>query len=298
MPKQGPPKLNAIGPRISMIPRRDDGVSAAAVRAVDAATAPVGGGAGAASAPGGPLRLRIGACCLPHPDKAHYGGEDAHFVSAVGGGALGVADGVGGWADSGVNPAEYSRSLMTVACAYLEGRDAVYSPSAPPAGPRLDPRGALDTAHRKTRLPGSATACVVQLDAPRRALRAANLGDSGFIVARRGAIAARSAPLQHFFDCPFQFGAYPEYVEATDTAEQADAYDIAVEPGDVIVAASDGLWDNAFDKEILGLLPRDPSEVEDAASRIAALARRHAADAKFSPPEKRMPASFSHHGRS
>jgi serine/threonine protein phosphatase PrpC len=34
-----------------------------------------------------------------------YGGEDAYFVSSVGGGALGVADGVGGWADSGVNPA-------------------------------------------------------------------------------------------------------------------------------------------------------------------------------------------------
>jgi len=50
------------------------------------------------------------------------------------------------------------------------------------------------------------------------------------------------------------------------------------------VAASDGLWDNAFDKEILGLLPRDPSEVDDAAARIAALARRHAADTKFSSP--------------
>lgn len=31
--------------------------------------------------------------------------------------------GVGGWAESGVNPAEYSRMLMRVACAYIEGAD-------------------------------------------------------------------------------------------------------------------------------------------------------------------------------
>jgi serine/threonine protein phosphatase PrpC len=34
-----------------------------------------------------------------------YGGEDAFFVSNAGGGAMGVADGVGGWQESGVNPA-------------------------------------------------------------------------------------------------------------------------------------------------------------------------------------------------
>lgn len=37
--------------------------------------------------------------------QAHYGGEDAHFVSNIDGGALGVADGVGGWNDSGISPA-------------------------------------------------------------------------------------------------------------------------------------------------------------------------------------------------
>ncbi len=73
------------------------------------------------------LQLKTAVCYLPHPDKVialiwvlhlicalskatstiqvHYGGEDAFFVSSVGGGALGVADGVGGWQESGVNPA-------------------------------------------------------------------------------------------------------------------------------------------------------------------------------------------------
>ena len=34
-----------------------------------------------------------------------YGGEDAFFISDAGGGAMGVADGVGGWQESGINPA-------------------------------------------------------------------------------------------------------------------------------------------------------------------------------------------------
>ncbi len=63
-------------------------------------------------------------------------------------------------------------------------------------------------------------------------------GDSGFIIIRHKKIIARSKPLQHYFDCPLQFGAFPEYVDATDTVEQADLYEINVQPGDIIVAGN------------------------------------------------------------
>jgi hypothetical protein len=43
--------------------------------------------------------------CFANMKQVHYGGEDAYFVSDAGGGAIGVADGVGGWQESGVNPA-------------------------------------------------------------------------------------------------------------------------------------------------------------------------------------------------
>jgi protein phosphatase PTC7 len=153
----------------------------------------------------------------------------------VGGGALGVADGVGGWADSGVNPAEYSRRFMEVAKAYLEG-SAEFGGKAG----AIDPRGALNTAHANTRVAGSATACVLQLDKKNGALAAANLGDSGFFVARGRKVAAKSKPLQHFFDCPLQFGSYPEFVEATDTADQAEMFDLPLQVGDIIVAGGGG----------------------------------------------------------
>ena len=48
--------------------------------------------------------------------QAATGGEDAFFVSDLGDGAVGVADGVSGWADDGVDPADYSRCALIRPC--------------------------------------------------------------------------------------------------------------------------------------------------------------------------------------
>lgn len=45
---------------------------------------------------------------IPHPEKAHRGGEDAFFNSSL---LLAVADGVGGWNSHGIDPSKYSRFL-------------------------------------------------------------------------------------------------------------------------------------------------------------------------------------------
>jgi hypothetical protein len=146
--------------------------------------------------------------------------------------------------------------------------------------PRPDPRSAMDAAHRLVRVPGSATAVLAQLDAASGKLCTANLGDSGLMVLRRGggggggaaagaaaagtasaaasaaSVVFRSRPLQHFFDCPLQLGACPEFVDATDGADQAECRDVPVLPGDVIVMGSDGLWDNMFDGEVAEVVAR------------------------------------------
>ena len=59
---------------------------------------------------------------VPHPEKASKGGEDAVCVSKTGK-LIGVADGVGGWAEVGVDPSEYSRSLMKHSLMAYEERD-------------------------------------------------------------------------------------------------------------------------------------------------------------------------------
>ena len=282
------------------------------------------------------LCLRFAAKNIPHPNKAHYGGEDAWFVSDVAASA-GIADGVGGWQEAGVNPADYSRALMATARQYLEECATLYpdvtssaewlaaQPGAaefaaaaerqarmaraavsvdeeeggmgprPPAAPLVTssvdgPRTAveaLDVAHRSTRLPGSATACVVRLRQDgrdgRAVLDAANLGDSGFLIVRAGRLHFQTPAMQHFFDCPLQFGMPPD----TDYAEDAAVFELEVQPGDAIVMATDGLLDNLYPEDILRLAPRSADGVEAAAAALAAAAAANAADPEFESPYTR-----------
>ncbi len=45
---------------------------------------------------------------IPHVEKAYKGGEDAFCAHDQ---LLSVADGVGGWAEQGVDPAKFSKAL-------------------------------------------------------------------------------------------------------------------------------------------------------------------------------------------
>ncbi|GJP38959.1 hypothetical protein CLOM_g23362, partial [Closterium sp. NIES-68] len=175
-----------------------------------------------------------------------------------------VADGVGGWADVGVDAGAYARELMG------EAEAAV----------RREPKGCADTlrvltsAHAKTRSEGSCTACLVVLTADR--LQAANLGDSGFVVVRNGRIIFKSPPQQHDFNFPFQLGS-----DGGDSPSAAEVFSLPVAAGDVVVVGTDGLFDNVFDSELAStvmhslLAGREPQHT---AEHIATLARTRAQD--------------------
>lgn len=49
--------------------------------------------------------------------QASYGGEDAFFISQERSTAFGVADGVGGWVKSGINPAGLISFAISVSSA-------------------------------------------------------------------------------------------------------------------------------------------------------------------------------------
>ena len=50
---------------------------------------------------------------LPHPERVKDKGEDAFFISRQGCGALGVADGVGGWVENGnISAGDYARQAF------------------------------------------------------------------------------------------------------------------------------------------------------------------------------------------
>ncbi|KAH0711160.1 hypothetical protein KY284_012587 [Solanum tuberosum] len=137
------------------------------------------------------LKLNSGSCYLPHPDKEDTGGEDAHFICSDEQ-AIGVADGVGGWADLGIDAGKYARELMSNSVAAIQDE---------PKG-SVDPARVLDKAYTCTKAKGSSTACIIALTD--QGLHAVNLGDSGFIVVRDGSTVFRSPVQQHDFNFTYQ----------------------------------------------------------------------------------------------
>lgn len=170
--------------------------------------------------------------CIPHPEKADKGGEDAYFIQAH---ALGVFDGVGGWSSIGIDPGLYSKQLAHLTSTYI-ARDGPASAT-----------DALRTATDNNRAIGSSTACVVGLDAER--LVGVNLGDSGLLVIRRGAVVYRTSEQQHYFNCPYQIG-----TDSLDTVDVGAPIDFSLQDGDCLVMGTDGLWDNVFTDRIVEIV--------------------------------------------
>ncbi|KAA8537655.1 hypothetical protein F0562_027263 [Nyssa sinensis] len=210
------------------------------------------------------LKLLSGSCYLPHPDKEETGGEDAHFICADEQ-AIGVADGVGGWADLGVDAGQYARELMSNSVTAIEEE---------PKG-SIDPARVLEKAHSSTKAKGSSTACIIALTD--QGLHAINLGDSGFIVVRDGCTIFRSPVQQHDFNFTYQL----ESGNGGDMPSSGQVFTIPVAPGDVIIAGTDGLFDNLYNNEVTAVVVqamRAGLGPQVTAQKIAALARQRAQD--------------------
>lgn len=107
---------------------------------------------GRSASDGNSLKLVSGACNLPHLEKVKTGGEDAYFICSEKQ-VVGVADGVGGWADYGIDAGEYARELMSQAMIAVQ--------QEPQGG--IDPARVMEKAHSLTKCKGSSTACILAL---------------------------------------------------------------------------------------------------------------------------------------
>nr|DAD28899.1 TPA_asm: hypothetical protein HUJ06_030367 [Nelumbo nucifera] len=200
--------------------------------------------------------LKAGSFYIPKKNALKPQGEDAHFICPQQQ-AFGVADGVGGWVKQGVDSGEYARELMKNSTIALqaEPEDAV------------DLERVLRVACSNTNAIGSSTACIMQLF--NECLHAVNVGDSGFLVIRDGKIFYSSPIQQHKFNCPYQLGNNPK-CDQPNSAMVSDytcfpasfcaifenfhidyflswicqVLKVPIKLGDVIVAGTDGLFDN------------------------------------------------------
>merc|ERR1712113_739125 len=105
----------------------------------------------------------------------------------------------------------------------------------------------LTDAHSMMTCGASATACILLPGAS--VVHATNFGDSGWMWYRSGELQDRSFAQTYRFNAPYQLAASNK-----GAVDLADSRDLAVKPGDVLVVATDGLYDNLFDDEIGGIV--------------------------------------------
>ncbi|KAI9275360.1 phosphatase 2C-like domain-containing protein [Sporodiniella umbellata] len=178
-------------------------------------------------------------------------GEDAYFRRSD---AIGVADGIGGWANTaGANSGLYSSRLMHYANEEMNRFEDTedpyffeYNEADPLEILRNSYEQSLEEA-KEMNILGSTTACLAVLRHDE--LRVANIGDCGISIIRHHQYVFRSEEQQHAFNFPYQLG-----LLSRDQPKDAQSFTVKVEKGDIVIMATDGLYDNLFDKTILSLV--------------------------------------------
>jgi len=210
----------------------------------------------------------------------HDCGEDAFFVAGASRSAavLGIADGVGQWSSFGVDPAAFSWELMNNCQAVAEKGETKPLYILAHGFDQLATQGKVQA--------GSSTACVASFDYSSGRLKVANLGDSGAIILNReGKCVLETAPQQHGFNEPYQFMVAPEGFG--DMTYDADQYSVVAQEGDILILATDGLFDNLWPDEVKSVVKalhdEEPGSIAEALV-IAARKRSHGC----------QPSPFSH----
>lgn len=220
-----------------------------------------------------PLSLYLVSSCfkIPHPSKFQTGGEDACFVSQFHN-AIGVSDGVGGWTTvRGSDSAKYSRDLMSFSKMYAN---------------LSNPKDMVKMAFEKLdkSVIGSATVTTAKLNGTKMLFY--NLGDSGCGLYRDFTHVFHTPVQQYGFNFPYQLG----YKSQSTPDDGTNEY-VVVESGDVVVCASDGLWDNMYQRDIEKILNKVHSYAKEplafakhAAKKLASVAMINGADESFDSP--------------
>ncbi|KAL4588511.1 hypothetical protein LXL04_001402 [Taraxacum kok-saghyz] len=176
--------------------------------------------------------LSSGAALLEHPFKELTGGDDAYFVASSK--WLGVASGVTQWSLEGTDPGVYAQELMRTC------KDIVLNNTSSVA--LTNPVDLLCRGVKETNMSGSSNILIANFSG--QALHVANIGDTGFIIIRHGSVYKKSSPLLH----EFHFALQLEHRD--DPLQLVEEYIIELEEGDIVVSATDGLFDNLYEKEI------------------------------------------------
>ncbi|XP_014675262.1 PREDICTED: protein phosphatase PTC7 homolog [Priapulus caudatus] len=225
--------------------------------------------------------------------RRNVNGDDAHFIASNRvSDVLGVADGVGGWHNYGVDPSQFSSYLMSTCERLVE--QGTFSPQFPV---EIIATSYQELLENKVPIIGSSTVCIVVLDRRNHTIYTANLGDSGCLVVREGKVVHRSEDQQHYFNTPFQLALAPpdqDGLVLSDSPHSAERSAFDVEEGDLIIVATDGLFDNMSDdlicEELSKLTDRRLESMQRTARSLVEIAHELSRDPDYVSP-------FSLHAR-
>ncbi|RKP10912.1 phosphatase 2C-like domain-containing protein [Thamnocephalis sphaerospora] len=149
----------------------------------------------------------------------------------------------------GGNSSLISRKVMHYSCIELERYDNIED-EAFASYYEVDPVSVLEQGYehsiadlRRMGVEGATTACLAVLRDDE--LRIANLGDSGVLVIRHGDFVFRTEAQQRSFNVPYQLGC-----PTRDSPLEAQRFTVKLERGDIVILATDGMFDNLFDEDI------------------------------------------------
>lgn len=200
-------------------------------------------------------------------------GEDAFFVSRIGSRhseqqrqegadaiAFAVADGVGGWTESRVDPADFSHGL----CGYMAHTAMAWDEPAHKLRPKQLLQAGYDQVVADPSIRAGGSTASVGVGLPDGRVELANLGDSGSVLLRLAAVHHYSIPQTHGFNTPYQLSIIPPRMRAQasvfggafleDFPRDATVTNIQMQHGDVLLLATDGLFDNLNNQDILKLV--------------------------------------------
>ncbi|TMW90171.1 hypothetical protein EJD97_016113 [Solanum chilense] len=186
------------------------------------------------------LKIMAGSVYIPKDNPKKPLGDDANFIHELYQ-TIGVADGVGGWAKHGIDAGIYARELM---------KNSHIATDSEAMKGHVNPKRVLEEAYRNTHSKGSSTACIISLNSERSSIVAANVGDSGFLLIRKGKIIYKSPIQQRGYGCPYQLG------NCKDNPSVAHEMELNVEMDDILMAGTDGMLDNMNDSEIEEIVQR------------------------------------------
>ena len=192
--------------------------------------------------------------CIPKPGIGQTSspcGEDAYMIALADGSDSGksflaVADGVGGWRDQGGDSSKVSAGLMSlVETLARESRSADISEIV---------ERAFTSLKTKALVKGTTTVTSLAFDRLTGKLIVSNIGDSQVAVFRGFRLLHEVQPGIEAFNMPRQIGFDEKGTPLGSVRELETRTDLQLQPGDVVIAATDGLFDNLFIRDIEGML--------------------------------------------